>query len=452
MTSFSYKAIVGNGKTGALPINETDDWGFGIKNITPVKRSAIPKKKTYVDTNKIIIDSQEHFNKNSKHEYIQQYQRGVNPAVKTVYPSLKSGTLNMYRKVDNDKILQDHVALPGDLYGRKSREKTYAMNPLNKSSQRPSFNNNVKGKLRTQMRNITNQTFEGYKNVSLQPKFISKYQPKSATHKNILVTNAKTNKKFIEKMGNINTTHITGLHKDIFNINVNNNKKFIEKMGNINTNHITGLHKNLLNINVNNNKKFLPKDIKVSSISFKVKNNLQPKNVLTSKTYIKKFSLPSKKIFEKITSKKIKTIMYQNNKNNVMNKNIKIHSSKNNISSIHQDNIKIKNAYSAKTYIPKNIQFEKILSRVRNINNISAETFKSKRLKNNILQSNKQYTIKQTTTTIPQMYYNGKQQGQFKNTKQTKVVKFNLKPSFVTTNYVMPTVGEQADMPAPIFQ
>lgn len=423
MTSFSYKAIIGNGKTGGLPINETDGWGFGLKDITPVKKgSAMTRKKVYVDTNQIIIDSQDHFNKNSKHEYIQQYQRGVNPAVKTVYPSLKSGTLNMYRKVDNDKILQEHVALPGDLYGRETRKKTNVMNPLNKSGQRPSFNNNVKGKLRTQMRNITNQTFEGYKNVSLQPKFISKHQPKTATHKHIIVANAKTNEQFIRKLGHLNTNHITGLHKKISHIKVNNNKKFLTKSN------------------------------KINSISFKPKKNIQPKNIQTSKTYIKKFSLPSKMIFEKATNKKITPLMYTNNKNNVMNKLIQLHSSKNDMSSINKQNLKIKNAQSSKTYIPKNIKIYNILNRVRNINHIHVDTSKSKRLKNNILQSNKNYKIKQTTISIPQMYYAGKQQGQFKNNNQNKVVKFNLKPSFVTTGYVMPKTGEQPDMPAPIFQ
>ena len=112
------------------------------------------RPKEYVNTSEIIKQSQEHFLKNSKHEYIQQFQRGVNPAVKTVIPSQRSGTRNTYNKVNQDIILQEHTSLHSDLYGRNSRDVTSVMNAQNKSGQRPSINNDINGKLSTQMKDL----------------------------------------------------------------------------------------------------------------------------------------------------------------------------------------------------------------------------------------------------------------------------------------------------------
>ena len=281
MSAISYKSIIGNGKTGALPVNETEDWGFGIKNIKPVKRSAMNRPKEYVNTSEIIKQSQDHFLKNSKHEYIQQFQRGVNPAVKTIIASKRSGTRNTYNKVDQDRILQEHTSLHSDLYGRNSRDITSVMNAQNKSGQRPSINNDINGKLSTQMKELKTENFNGYKSTFLQPKLISVHQPKLSTHAKIILAKARTNRKFKTRTGTLNASHLSGrnLNKNRFHSNITPQRKLYTK--NIVIPKHLSLHKsvhlNILHIQPDCKKKFYTKNNK---LNYNMKTDRVLKNMI----------------------------------------------------------------------------------------------------------------------------------------------------------------------------
>ena len=123
------------------------------------------------------------------------------------------------------------------------------------------------------------------------------------------------------------------------------------------------------------------------------------------------------------------------------------------MSSIHTNNLVIKNTKTANKYIPKKIDVNKTQHYAKkNKLNVSAKSSSSKNKKNIIEQSNVNYTTKSNTVSIPHMTMHGHQQGKYKNTNQNKIVKFNLKPSYVTSNYMGPTMGQQKDLPAPILQ
>lgn len=246
MSYFSIKSALNNFGKGGLPLNVTEDWGTGIKGIEPIQRSIHLQRKEYVDQNHILKDQHHFFDTSMDTEFIQKYERGVNPSVKVIVPSQQSGTQNQFNKVNQDVIINQNIAHTIDKgFGRQPRKTTSLMSLKNKSGLRPIINNDINGILSHPLQTKINQSIEGFKTISTQPQYISYFAHKKATKDRLKSCLINPNKKKIVKKIDFKIIRkmSDGLYK-----NVNTNKTFITKDGQHNK---TSLQKRLINNKIN---------------------------------------------------------------------------------------------------------------------------------------------------------------------------------------------------------
>ena len=258
MSYFSIKSALTNSGKGGLPLNITDNWGFGIQGIQPQQRSVQLQRKEYVDTNSILKDQHHFFDSTMDTEFIQKYERGVNPSVKVVIPSQQSGTQNQFNKINQDMIINQHITQSIDQYGRRPRKTTSLMSTENKSGLRPTINNDINGKLAIPLQNKISQSIEGFKTRFTQPQLRSFFSQQYSTKDRIKSSLIEPNKKKIVKKIDfkIRRNMSDGLYK-----NVNTNKTFIVKEGQHNKTSLQNrmINNDKTNTEINPIMKFIPK-------------------------------------------------------------------------------------------------------------------------------------------------------------------------------------------------